>query len=99
MRGFVPVSGRPIPVAYYHSSKGNFVRAEITYLKQDFSLMHPVTNHGVWPSLQRFDYLVRKRKLSPAEVEESKATKQASASYPQRDAVAWALTKLAAAGD
>jgi len=46
----------------------NFVRADITYLKQDFSILQPEPNHGrLWPEEQRYDYMVRWRALSKQE--------------------------------
>jgi hypothetical protein len=42
-----------------------FVRADITFLKQDFSVDQPVPSHGrLWPADQRYDYLVRLRPLN-----------------------------------
>src|SRR5262249_36938824 len=39
-----------------------FVRADITFLRQDFSVLQPVPNHGrLWPEEQRYDYLIRLR--------------------------------------
>ena len=45
-----------------------FVRADITYLRQDFSVQQHVEDSGKWPEMQRFDFLVRTRKLGAAEV-------------------------------
>lgn len=97
VRGLVPERDKPIPVMYYQSAKGNFVRADVTYLKQDFSLMHVVENAGKWPKLQRFDYLVRERELCDDDVSMrllSKDDSKANPSYPQREAVLWALREL-----
>jgi hypothetical protein len=44
-----------------------FVRIDMTYLKQDFSLMLPVANPEPWPGMQRFDFFVRSRVLTPEE--------------------------------
>ena len=63
-RGLSPSWDKPIPVAYYHGSKGAFVRADVTYLRQDFSVLQPVENNGPWPKEQRFDYLVQNKKLN-----------------------------------
>jgi hypothetical protein len=101
----VPVPGQRIPEQYYQESLGVFVRADITYLKQDFSVMHPVKDHGDWPYMQRFDYLVRTRELTPAEAEVTRrqlpslavaghANAPEERSYPQREAVLYALRKL-----
>jgi hypothetical protein len=77
-------------------SVSTFVRADITYLKQDFSVQQPVPNHGRhWPSDQRFDYLVRLRPLSKPDVlllqERPREARPAS---PQREALLFALREL-----
>jgi hypothetical protein len=68
VRGAVPDPTQPLPPsftpAYYSGNGGIFVRADVTYLRQDFSVVQPVENTKQWPSHQRFDYLVRKRPLS-----------------------------------
>jgi hypothetical protein len=68
--GAIPVPGEPLPppVAYYGGGgRSLFVRADVTYLRQDFSALLRVENPGRWPDLQRFDYLVRIRPLTEAE--------------------------------
>jgi hypothetical protein len=91
----VPTPGQPLPVAYYGSRGGSrlgvLVRADITYLKQDFSVMQRVESAKPWPEQQRFDFLVRTREATPEEVA---AAKKAPPSYPQREAVLWALEEL-----
>jgi hypothetical protein len=104
VRGLVPVPNEPLPELYYDGpSAGLFVRADITYLRQDFSIMHPVKDHGPWPEMQRFDYLVRVRELSDEEAAKNhlpaaEVGRQYIApddqSYPQREAVLFALRKL-----
>src|SRR5262249_47881201 len=70
LRGLVPTPGKPIPKeVYYDSPKGIFVRADVTYLKQDFSVLHPVPEPNHWPAIQRFDYFIRQRELNAAEAE------------------------------
>jgi hypothetical protein len=92
VRGVVPERGQPLPVeAYYQSKSGSFVRADVTYLRQDFSLMRSVPKPDQWPEVQRFDYLVRRRELSDDEVKRLTA---APVDYPQRQAVLWALREL-----
>jgi hypothetical protein len=66
VRGLVPSPNRPLPVQPVVSwrsepSPGLFVRADVTYLKQDFATMMPVDNPGAWPNTQRFDFFVRER--------------------------------------
>jgi phage FluMu protein Com len=74
LRGFVPPADRPPPSPftreYYVSRRpGSFVRADVTYLQQDFSISLPVENPGPWPAMQRYDFLVRERLATPAEVQ------------------------------
>jgi hypothetical protein len=94
VRGHVPVLGQPLdPVTggYGGGSPGTFVRADITYLKQDFSVQQPVAKHGAWPANQRFDYMVRTR---PATFDEIIEGVKKSEDYPQREAVLFALREL-----
>jgi hypothetical protein len=93
-RGLVPRAGRAIPVAYYADrTGGDFVRADVTYLHQDFSVPQQVGNAYPWPEMQRYDYLVRSRKATSDEVELLEL-QSAQTSYPQRNAVLYALRKL-----
>jgi hypothetical protein len=65
VRAPVPDPDQPLPTRAYSSSSGDiFVRADITYLRQDFSEVLPVENPGRWPKVQRFDFVVRTRKLT-----------------------------------
>jgi gluconolactonase len=69
VRGPVPSTDQPLTVARYYGSMGDhFVHADVTYLHQDFSVQLPVENHGPWPAVQRFDYVVRERIALPEEV-------------------------------
>jgi hypothetical protein len=86
-RAIVPATDQPLPpsfsVAYYSSrSGGAVVRADVTYLRQDFSLLLPVANPGPWPGMQRFDFFVRERPATPGESAAVRPT-----DYPQRRAV------------
>jgi len=93
-RGLVPRADRALPVAYYaNRTGGDFVRADITYLHQDFSVPQSVANATPWPETQRYDYLVRSRKATEEEVA-LLALQAADSSYPQRNAVLYALSKL-----
>lgn len=97
IRGLIPTPGQPIPEVYYDFEKGNFVRADFVYLRQEFSVSLPVKDHGVWPSMQRFDYLVRQRELSDEEAEVMLNLRRREgdrAGYPQRYAVLAALRGL-----
>jgi sugar lactone lactonase YvrE len=76
VRGRVPATDQPLPPPfsrqYYADHSGTFVRADITYLQQDFSVPMEVKNPGPWPAVQRYDFLVRER---PATVGEVRAVK------------------------
>jgi hypothetical protein len=68
-RAAVPVPGYPLPPSTAYYAKGDvFVRAEVTYLRQDFSVSHPVKDHGAWPEQQRYDYIVRTRPATDADL-------------------------------
>jgi outer membrane biosynthesis protein TonB len=98
MRASVPERGKPVRPAYGESKSGILIRADVTYLRQDFSLIHLVPEPDKWPRRQRFDYLVRIRELTADEVSRLTATKDRDAedpaTYPQRRAVLWALCEL-----
>jgi hypothetical protein len=97
--GPIPTPGQPLPVVYYSGrSPGNAVRADIVYFRQDFSVMHAVDKPNKWPAMQRFDYLVRKRELTAKEARPLTAAEEKPTvrkSYPQREAVQYALHALA----
>jgi hypothetical protein len=61
----VPPSNQALPATVYYSLRQSppplLVRADITYLRQDFSIGLPVNDHGPWPEVQRFDFVVRTR--------------------------------------
>ena len=48
-------------------ARDTLVRLDVTYLRQDFSVMQPVADAHPWPEMQRFDFLVRTRPLTEAE--------------------------------
>jgi hypothetical protein len=63
----VPVPSEPLPLpsqGYQQSSPDLLVRVDVTYLRQDFSMLLPVTDANPWPEMQRFDFLVRARVLT-----------------------------------
>jgi hypothetical protein len=96
VRGLVPAPSeslpRPSSNLYYGGlewQSGTFVRADVTYLRQDFSVPQPVAEPGNWPAYQRYDYVVRTRYPTEQELLRLKP-----ATYPQREAVRWALCEL-----
>lgn len=97
VRGFVPPTNQPLPPpftrAYYSSSQqGVFVRADVTYLKQDFSVPLPVKHHGLWPAVQRFDFMVRERPASKQEL--ANAGKVTSNPTDHQKSIFFALREL-----
>lgn len=75
----VPSPAEPLPRSFAFiycgdpQQKDLAVRPDVTYLRQEFSLMHEVAEPGAWPKRQRFDYLVRTRPLTEKEIAERKA--------------------------
>jgi HEAT repeat protein len=97
VRGAVPAPGKPLPAPagtpQYYETGERFVRADVTYLRQDFSVMQPAAQPGVWPEYQRFDYLVRLRRPKPREYEAVVQKKRPLGDEP-REAVLFALREL-----
>lgn len=90
----IPVPGSPLVERYYAERslpESSFVRADITYLRQDFSLIQRVEDAAPWPEKQRFDFLVRER---DATAEDLIRLALEQTTYPQREAVLWALKEL-----
>jgi len=72
-----------------------FVRADVAYLRQDFSIDQPVTDPTTGSDvIARFDYLVRVRPAKPEEISAHRQRSGASTSFAQRDAVLFALREL-----
>jgi PBS lyase HEAT-like repeat len=94
VRGRIPTPGKDMPPLYYADTTGLFIRADMTFLKQDFSVVQPVTNPSKWPGQQRYDYLLRTRKATTKEIQLLKGLEKDNKladPYPQRDAVIFAL--------
>jgi HEAT repeat protein len=75
------------------------IRADITFVRQDFSLQLPVAGAvlhtgPLGAARQRFDYMIRTRRLSTTEAKLLKDRLDDGTSYPQRDAVLFALREL-----
>jgi hypothetical protein len=73
VRGRVPEPDEKLPPedseVYYQGSNGLFVRADVTYLRQDFSVRQPVASPGRWPATQRYDYILKTRPAGREELE------------------------------
>ncbi|HMF17700.1 MAG TPA: hypothetical protein VKE98_10870 [Gemmataceae bacterium] len=89
----IPIPGSPFPSTsqYGGGSSDILVRADVTYLRQDFSRLQEVPNADPWPKMQRFDFLVRTRILTEAKAYQAEFAKQKTSPYRQA-----ALTALRA---
>jgi hypothetical protein len=102
VRGPVPTPGEALPSSatlyYYEERSGaTLVRADITYLKQDFAVMQPVAKPGAWPTYQRYDYLVRVRALTFKELVAFEARQHTAKPQPlsaHQQAILFALRGL-----
>lgn len=81
-----PVRGAvPLPGSSASYSQGQFfVRADVTYLRQDFSVMQP-EGPGAGPAFQRYDYVIRSRRA---------VAKDLAQELRQRGAILFALKEL-----
>ncbi len=98
VRGLIPHESRPLPPHYYGAAFGTTdvpfaVRADITYLEQDFSVVLPVDDPGPWPREQRIDFVVQEKRLSPAEAKQA-ARRIIQSPNRNRNAVIFALRQL-----
>ena len=86
-------------MGYFGSSGGvlaqphSFVRVDITYLKQDYSVILPGQESGPFQGRQRYDLFVRERFSTSADLEVAVARHNAGLT-PQQKAVAFALREL-----
>jgi hypothetical protein len=97
----VPLPGEPLP----KPSEGGYqstlppspdivVRLDMTYLRQDFAQMMPVSDAHPWPDMQRFDFLVRTRELSPAEAKTYCEDQEPGRLSPYHRSALYALREL-----
>jgi hypothetical protein len=91
----VPRPGVSLRDLYYDALRSRSgalqARVDAIFVKQDFSLIQRVKDAKPWPELQRFDFLIRTREATADEIA---AAKKAPPSYPQREAVLWAIKEL-----
>jgi hypothetical protein len=92
-RAAVPSPEQPLAgsfsLDYTNPCNDVFVRINVTYLRPDFSRMLPVAKAAPWPDRQRFDFLVRTRPATSAELSDPRPTNS-----PQREAIVRALQRL-----
>jgi hypothetical protein len=97
VRGRVPQPGEDPPPLYYQERTGLFVRADLTYIRQDFSVVQPVAHPGKWSGNQRYDYVLRTRPLTKTEqtaYQKVEKENKSPKSYPQQESVLFALREL-----
>jgi hypothetical protein len=73
--------------------KETFIRADITYLKQDYSVTLAINASGVLKGEQRYDLFVRERFATPADIAAALVRKNAGPTGRQK-AAAFALREL-----
>jgi len=93
----IPHPGKPFPTpseGYGRFSNPDIlIRADATYLRQDFSMMQKVANAHPWPEMQRFDFLVRTRIVTDQEAKAYQAEFSGKES-PYRQTALDALRRL-----
>jgi len=107
VRGGDPLTDRPQPSLErrYGQSEGSrgkgiwwnkvVIRADVQFLRQDFSVTFPVGQHFTGMQGLRFDFVVRTRPLKGDELKEARKQKTSeSIGYRQRDAALFALRSL-----
>ena len=83
VRGAVPLPGQSQAQGY---AQGQFfIRADVTYLQQDFSVMQPEGHFGPGPAFQRYDYVLRSRPATGKDLQQR---------FRQRRAILFALKEL-----
>jgi len=96
----VAIPGKPLPansIYYGDRLSASQVRIDVTYLRQDFSLMQAVANAAPWPEMQRFDFLVRTRTVTSKEANAHRlklAEKSKGVPNPYREAALAGLRRL-----
>jgi hypothetical protein len=97
----VPVPTMPVPdtrSGYGQSGSNLLVRIDVTYLRHDFSAVQMVNDWTAeaWGAKQRFDFLLRRRVLTPNE--EADLRTRLGGESPYRRAAAQALHELTGHG-
>ena len=90
----VPLPTQASEGYYFRASPDIFVRTDVTYLRQDFSMVMRVENAAPWPEMQRFDFLVRTRVLSAEEASECAKQMAKQGTPPSHIAAGYALREL-----
>ena len=91
----VPMWETELPRTYYNFRSPGLLmaRADVTYMRQDFSVVQEVVNAKPWPKHQRFDYVVQQRKLTKQQYDEL-IGQQTADSNTYEQAIVFALRML-----
>jgi hypothetical protein len=96
-QSIVPEPGKTLPRNYY-AQRSPSVRPDVTYVVQDFSVMHDLKDQKPWPDRQRFDYFIRERTVNESEA--SRLREETVRDEPIRHcAIRYAIQKLSAKRD
>lgn len=87
----LPVGGTPAVDEESYYGGDMFVRADVTYLRQDFSAAILETGDR---TEQRFDFVIRTRHLTPHEVKDLPETPRTLEQSPNGDALRFAIEQL-----
>jgi hypothetical protein len=90
----VPIPGEAIQQYYGESIPDLFVRFDVTYLRQDFSVTLPVEKAEPWPPMQRFDFVVRTREINEQEARALRELLPPDAASPYHRAALAAIREL-----
>ena len=91
----VPTWEAELPRTYYNFRSPGLLmaRADVTYMRQDFSVVQKVEDAKPWPTHQRFDYVVQNRKLTKQQYDQIMG-QQSSDSNTYEEAIVFALRML-----
>lgn len=90
----VPIPGETIEEYFGESIPELRIRFDVTYLRQDFSLLLPVAGADPWPSRQRFDFVVRKSEVNEQEAKQLRESLAANGQSPYHRAARTAISML-----
>jgi hypothetical protein len=92
----VPIPGEAITQYYGLTIPDLLVRFDVTYLRQDFSVALPVEKAKPWPSIQRYDFVVRTREINDQDARAWRELLPPEAASPYRRAAGAAIASLSA---
>jgi hypothetical protein len=90
----VPMPGESIREYYGSSIPDLLVRFDVTYLRQDFSVSLPVEKADPWPSMQRYDFVIRTREITEQDARDWRELLPANAASPYHRVALAAIKEL-----